>query len=168
VRGDRIYTSTRQTPLSKLLIPEFERDLAVRLARVATSFITVLLASATVHAQSGLRLPERGEPGLDPGFARGWFAPDYDRFGFATYQWRDPLGFAPSQRLQWSYAFGGRASFSMSYANGRDSDLEARPLSLYGRYWLSSDWALSAQSLSRDPGGLFRLQDLRIGVQRRF
>jgi hypothetical protein len=70
--------------------------------------------------------------------------------------------------MRWSYAFGERASLSMSYANLRDSDLEPRPLSVFGRYWLSPDWALSAESLSRDPTGLFRLQDLRIGVQRRF
>jgi hypothetical protein len=140
----------------------------MRLAKIATLCLAALLTSATVHAQSGLRLPERAEPGLDPGFARGWFAPDYDRFGFATYQWRDALGFAPSQRLRWSYALGGRASFSMSYANGRESDFEPRPLSLYGRYWLSSEWALSAESSSRDASGIFRLQDFRIGLQRRF
>jgi len=99
-----------------------------------------LLAAMSAFAQSGLRLPERGEPGLDPSFARGWLAPEYDRFGFATYQWRDPYSFA----------------------------LEPRPLSVFGRYWLSPDWALSAESASRDPTGLFRLQDFRIGVQRRF
>ena len=136
--------------------------------RLALFFIAVLLVNVA-HAQSGLRLPERGEPGLDPGFARGWFAPDYDRFGFAAHHWRDALTLAPSQRLQWSYALGARASFSMSYANNaRDSEVEPRPLSVYGRYWLSPDWALSAESLSRDPGGLLRLQDFRIGVQRRF
>ena len=71
-----------------------------------------------------------------------------------------------NQRLTWSP---GRRSFSMSYVNNaRDSEVEPRPLSLYGRYWLSPDWALSAESLSRDPGGLLRLQDFRIGVQRRF
>jgi hypothetical protein len=126
------------------------------------------LVALPAYAQSGLRLPERGEPGLDPAFARSWLAPEYDRFGFATYQWRDAVGFAPSQRMRWSYALGGRASFSMSYANGRESDLEQRPLSVFGRYWLSSDWAVSAESLSRDATGLFRLQDFRIGVQRRF
>ena len=130
--------------------------------------LTGLIACAPAFAQSGLRLPERGEPGLDPSFARGWLAPAYDRFGFAAYQWRDAYGFAPAPRVRWSYAFGERASLSMSYANLRDSDLEPRPLSLFGRYWLSPDWALSAESLSRDPTGLFRLQDFRIGVQRRF
>jgi hypothetical protein len=34
-----------------------------------------LVASASAFGQSGLRLPERGEPGLDPSFARGWLAP---------------------------------------------------------------------------------------------
>lgn len=130
--------------------------------------IASLVASASAFGQSGIRLPERGEPGLDPSFARGWLAPEYDRFGFAAYQWRDAYGFTPAPRMGWSYAFGGRASLSMSYANLRDSDFDPRPLSLFGRYWLSPDWALSAESLSRDPTGLFRLQDFRIGVQRRF
>lgn len=130
--------------------------------------IAGLIACASASGQPGLRLPERGEPGLDPSFARGWLAPEYDRFGFAAYQWRDAYGFAPGPRMRWSYTFGERASLSMSYANLRDSDFEPRPLSLFGRYWLSPDWALSAESLSLDPTGLFRLQDFRIGVQRRF
>ena len=128
-----------------------------------------LLLPLAVQAQAGLKVPERNEPGLDPTFAKGWLAPEYDRFGFAAYPWRDAYGFAPSPRLHWSYAVGQRGSFSMSVANsGRDSDLEHRPLSVYGRYWFSPDWALSAESLSRDATGLIRLQDFRIGVQRRF
>jgi hypothetical protein len=138
----------------------------IALARIC--LIAGLIGAMPAFAQSGLRLPERGEPGLDPSFARGWLAPEYDRFGFAAYQWRDAYGFAPTPRMRWSYAFGERANLSMSYANLRDSDLESRPLSVFGRYWLSPDWALSAESLSRDPTGLFRLQDFRIGVQRRF
>jgi hypothetical protein len=127
-----------------------------------------LLASAAALAQSGLRVQPRDEPGLDPAFARGWLAPQYDRFGFASQPWRDGLGFAPARRMQWSYDLGRRASFSMSYMSGRESELDARPLSLFGRYWLSSDWAVSAESMSRDAGGLLRLQDVRIGVQRSF
>ena len=123
-----------------------------------------LLSALPALAQSGLRLPERGEPGIDPGFARGWLAPQYDRFGFAAYHWRP--------RAQWSYSFSERSNLSMSLASagnaGRESELEQRPLSVFGRYWFSPDWALSAESLSRDATGLFRLQDFRIGVQRRF
>lgn len=127
-----------------------------------------LLASAAGLAQSGLRAPQRDVPGLDPAFARAWLAPQYDRFGFASQPWRDGLGFSPARRLQWSYELTRSASLSMSYMNGRESDLETRPLSLFGRYWLSSEWALSAESMSRDAGGLLRLQDVRIGVQRSF
>ena len=136
------------------------------LLRIAS--LAGLLLAMPAWAQSGLRPPERPELGLDPSFARGWLAPEYDRFGFAAYQWRDVYGFAPSPRMRWSYAFGERASFSMSLASPRDWDFDQRPLSLFGRYWLSPDWALSAESLSRDATGLFRLQDFRIGVQRRF
>ena len=139
----------------------------LRLRRLAV-LLTLFMVALPALAQSGLRLPERGEPGLDPRFARGWLAPEYDRFGFAAYQWRDAYGFAPSERMRWSYTFGQRASFSMSLANPRDSDWEPRPLSLFGRYSFSPAWALSAESMSRDATGLLRLQDFRIGVQRRF
>ena len=127
---------------------------------------TAILFTAPAWGQSGLRLPERWETGLDPRFAPGWLAPDYERFRFATYPWRDGLGFAPSQRMNWSYSFGERGSLGMSY--GREYDQDQRQMSVFGRYWLSPNWALSAESISREPGGLFRLQDLRIGVHRRF
>jgi hypothetical protein len=138
------------------------------LAVVRILATVALLAALPAWAQSGLRVSERAESGLDPSFARGWLAPEYDRFGFAAYQWRDVYGFAPGPRMRWSYAFGERADLSMSLASPREWDLEPRPLSLFGRYWFSPDWAVSAESLSRDPTGLFRLQDFRIGVQRRF
>ena len=124
-----------------------------------------LAAALPAFAQSGLRLPERGEPGLDPSFARGWLAPDYDRFGFARHQWREAAGFTPGARMNWSYSFSGRGSLGMALANGRDLEQE-RQLSVIGRYWLSPDWSLNAE-VSREPSGL-RMQDLRIGVQRRF
>jgi hypothetical protein len=131
--------------------------------------VTAALAAALpAAAQSGLRLPERAEPGLDPGFARGWLAPDFDRFGFANYHWKDAVGFAPSQRMNWSYTFSDRGSLGMSMASTRESDYEQRQLSLFGRYWFASDWAVSAETLSREPTGLLRLNDFRIGVQRRF
>lgn len=128
----------------------------------------LMISSAAAFAQSGLRIPERPEPGLDPNFAKGWLAPEYDRFGFA-YPWRDSYAAGATSRLQWSYALGQRGHLSMSLANsGRESDLDHRPLSVFGRYWIGQDWAVSAESLSRDASGLFRLQDFRIGVQRRF
>ena len=127
-----------------------------------------VLASTAALAQPGLRVPQRDQPGLDPAFARAWLAPDYDRFGFASQPWRDPWGFSAARRMHWSYELSRRASFSMSYLGGRESELDERPLSLFGRYWLTSDWALSAESSSRDASGLLRLHDLRIGVQRSF
>lgn len=127
-----------------------------------------LAASGTASAQSGLRVQQRDQPGLDPAFAGGWLLPTYDRFGFASQPWRDGLGFTPAPRQYWSYDLSRRANLGMSYRNGRDAEFEPRPLSLFGRYWLSADWALSAESMSRDAGGLLRLQDFRIGVQRRF
>lgn len=130
--------------------------------------LSVLFAALPAFGQAGLRLPERGAQGLDPSFARGWLAPEYDRFGFAAHHWRDAYGFVPNPRMQWSYSFSERGSLSMSFANLRESESEPRPVSVFGRYWFSPDWAVSAESLSRDTTGLFRLQDFRIGVQRRF
>lgn len=139
--------------------------------RTRTALLLLFLfagqAAGHAFAQSGLRLPQQGEPGLDPTFARGWLAPDYDRFGFALYTWREAVGFAPGQRMHWSYTLSDRGSLGMSMANGVYVD-EQRQVSLYGRYSLTADWALSAETLSRDASGLFRLQDFRIGVQRRF
>ena len=130
------------------------------------ALIAALAAALPALAQSGLRVPERGEPGLDPAFARGWLAPDFDRFGFASTHWKDALGFAPSQRMNWSYTFGNRHSLGLSLGGVREYEYE-RQFSLYGRYWFAQDWALSAEATSRETSGL-RLQDLRIGVQRSF
>ena len=127
--------------------------------RVRTLFLlpvalcAALAAAAPAHAQSGLRLPHRAEPGLDPAFARGWLASEYERF---------------NPRMQWSYTFGERGTLGMSLAQGWEHDQEQRQVSVFGRYWLSPDWAVSAETLSSEPSGLFRLQDFRIGVQRRF
>jgi hypothetical protein len=123
--------------------------------------VGAFLSASTAFGQSGLRPPERGEPGLDPSFARGWLAPEFDRFGFAnSYAWRP--------RSEWSTATGDRGNLGLALTNRRDAELDQRPMSVFGRYWFSQDWAVSAESLSRDTTGLFRLQDFRIGVQRRF
>ena len=134
--------------------------------RARTALLLLCFCASQALAQSGLRLPQQGEPGLDPSFARGWLAPDYDRFGFALYNWRETVGFAPGQRMNWSYTLNDRSSLGMSMGN--NYYLDERQLSLYGRYSLTADWALSAETLGRDASGLFRLQDFRIGVQRRF
>ena len=135
--------------------------------KARTALLLAFLFGGQAFAQSGLRLPTTGEPGLDPTYARGWLAPDYDRFGTALHNWREAVGFAPGQRMQWTYTLSDRSSPSMAMQNSRELE-DQRQLSLYGRYSLTQDWALSAESLSRDPSGLLRLQDFRIGVQRRF
>ena len=125
-----------------------------------------LSAAVPALAQS-LRVPERGELGLDPAFARGWLAPDFDRFGFARYQWRDPIGLTPSERMNLSYNFGERGSLGMSMGAVRELEYE-RQLSLFGRYWFAPEWAFSAQMLTRESSGLLRPNDFRVGVQRSF
>ncbi|MGH8518981.1 MAG: hypothetical protein ACREUE_16150 [Panacagrimonas sp.] len=135
--------------------------------RARTALLLVFLYASQAAAQSGLRLPSHDEPGLDPTFARGWLAPDYDRFGTALHNWREAVGFAPGQRMQWSYTLNDRGSLGMAMANSRELE-DQRQLSLYGRYSLNPDWALGVETLSRDATGLFLLRDFRIGVQRRF
>jgi hypothetical protein len=129
--------------------------------------LVVLFLAGPALAQSGLRLPQHGEPGLDPTLARGWLAPDYDRFGSALHNWREAVGFAPGQRMHLSYSLSERGSLGVWMGNGYYLD-DSRQYSLYGRYSLTPEWALSAETLGRDAAGLFRLQDFRIGVQRRF
>jgi hypothetical protein len=134
--------------------------------RARTALLLIFLYASQAGAQSGLRLPSHDEPGLDPTFARGWLAPDYDRYGTALHNWREAVGFAPGQRMQWTYTLSDRSSMGMAMGNSRE--LEDRQLSLYGRYSLNPDWALGVETLSRDATGLFLLRDFRIGVQRRF
>src|SRR5262249_10289294 len=129
-------------------------------------FCVALAATAPALAQGGLRLPDRGEQGLDPAFARGWLAPDYDTFGFARYQWRGASGSAPGSRMNGAYS-SGRGTLGMGVQNGRDALDQTQQFSLFGRYSLTQDWALSAE-MWRDPAGGLKPQDLRIGVQRRF
>jgi hypothetical protein len=135
-------------------------------SRIARRLVLGLALAAALPAlaQSGLRVPQRAEPGLDPAFARGWLAPDFDRFGFASSQ--DAAGFLPSHRMNWSYTFGNRHSLGLSLGGVREYEYE-RQVSLYGRYWFAPEWALSAEAISREGSGL-RQQDLRIGVQRSF
>ena len=132
-----------------------------------TALLALLLFAGPALGQSGLRLPQQGEPGLDPTFARGWLAPDFDRYGFALNHWRETVGFAPGQRMNWSYTLNERSMLGMGMGNNYYYD-DQRQLSVYGRYSLTPDWALSAETLSRDPAGLLQLRDFRIGVQRRF
>jgi hypothetical protein len=128
----------------------------------------LLLVAVPALAQSGLRVPQHAEPGLDPTFARGWLAPDFDRYGFALNHWRETVGFAPGQRMNWSYTLNERSMLGMWMGNNGYYLDDQRQMSLYGRYSLTPDWALSAETLSRDASGLFQLRDFRIGVQRRF
>ncbi|HSA89426.1 MAG TPA: hypothetical protein VLF42_05940 [Burkholderiales bacterium] len=133
--------------------------------KVRTVLLLLSFFAGQAAAQSGLRLPQQGEPGLDPAQARGWLAPDYDHFGFALNNWREAVGFGPGQRMQLTYSLNERSALGWGMGN----DLEEQRLySFYGRYSLTQDWALSAETLGRDATGLFRLQDIRIGVQRRF
>jgi hypothetical protein len=153
--------------------PTNPEDRAVQLKPFAILLALLPLLAAGAALGQSLRIPERGESGLDPAFARGLLAPDQDRYGYGQFHWRDSIGFSASQRMQWAYALGQRTSLGMSLASGRDFDsaaagLESRQYGLFGRYWFGTDWSFSAEAVSREPGSVLRFQDFRIGVQRQF
>jgi hypothetical protein len=122
-------------------------------------------ASSAAIAQDGLRFPSRPGAGIDPTFAPGWLSPQ-SSFADARF------GFAQTQRRLWSYSLSERSSLGLSYSGLRDLEPTAFPVErqygLFGRYSLAPDWSLSAETLSREPGNLLRLQDLRIGIRRQF
>jgi hypothetical protein len=133
----------------------------------------LLAAAGAASAQEGLRPNGRLGSGIDPAFAPGWLSSTHDRFGYAQYQWRDAIGFAPSRRLQWAYSFSERGSLGMSYIGPRYPDPLAafgpeRQYGLFGNYALSNNWSVNAQAVSPEPGGVLRLNDLRIGLRRQF
>ncbi|HYD58109.1 MAG TPA: hypothetical protein VEB41_14500 [Burkholderiales bacterium] len=138
------------------------------------ALLALLSISLTLpaSAQDGLRVPAAGL-GIDPSLASGWFSPDYDRLGFAPNNWRAAAGFAPAARVQWTYPLG-QYSLGMSMASGRDYESapifgsESRQYGLVGRYWISSDWSVNAEAVSREASTVFRLQDFRIGLRRQF
>ena len=136
---------------------------------------SMLATALPALGEEGLKLPTRSEPGLDPSFAAGWLNPGRDRAGFERFHWRDAIGFAPTQRMQWSYAIGRNSSLGMSVVNGRDFDAspiygaETRQYSLFGRYSLAQDWSLNAEtSVSRDPINSLLRQEFRLGLRRQF
>ncbi len=139
------------------------------------AFCSALAAALPALGQDGLKVPSRGEPGLDPAFAAGWLNPWRDRVGFERFHWRDAIGFAPTQRMQWSYNVSQNGSLGMSVVNGRDFDaapgygVETRQYSLFGRYSLAQDWSLNAEtSVSRDPINSLLRQEFRFGLRRQF
>lgn len=151
--------------------------------RTLTSLLLVPLWAAAIAlpalAQDGLRIDGRSAgAGIDPSLAAGWLSPRFDqfndRFGFARYHWRDAIGFAPTRRMHWSYDFSERGSLGMSVSSGRDFlaepvyGTEVRQYGLVGRYSLAPDWSVSAETVGREPGMVFRLNDLRIGLRRQF
>jgi YaiO family outer membrane protein len=83
-----------------------------------------------------------------------------------------------AQRMQLNYLYGERNTIGLAYTTGRDIDNlamvpglgigDARDLTLSGRHWLSTNWALTYDLLSHEQGTLARRQGLRLGVSRSF
>jgi hypothetical protein len=138
----------------------------------ALLFVALLGLALPALSDEGLRVPARADgSGIDPSFAAGWLSPQRS---FAPHHWRDAVGFAPTTKAQWSYSFAPHTSLGLSMASGRDFDTapifgaEARQYGFFGRYSLASDWSVSAETMSREPNSLFRLQDFRVGLRRQF
>lgn len=146
----------------------------MRLRSLALVVGASLAIAAPALSQDGLRLPSRpAGSGLDTSFAPAWFGSVSERAGFAPNHWRDAIGFAAAAKLRWSYPVG-HYSLGMSLASGRDYEAapifgaETRQYGLHGRYWLSHEWSVDAETVSREPGSVLRLQDFRIGLRRAF
>jgi hypothetical protein len=138
------------------------------------ALLCVAAVSGMAFGQDGLKVPVRGEPGLDPSLATGWLSPERDRLG-SRYYWRDAAGFSEGQRMQWSYNLGRNYSLGMSVASGRDFDsspiygAETRQYGLFGRYSLAPDWSLIGEATSsRDPVNSLTRQEFRFGLRRQF
>lgn len=92
----------------------------------------------------------------------------------------DTLGNGSAHRFQLSYLYGDRNTIGLSYTTGRDVDnlnlplglpmgaslADVRDLSLSGRHWLSTNWALTYDLQTLD--SVYRRQGLRLGVSRSF
>jgi YaiO family outer membrane protein len=83
-----------------------------------------------------------------------------------------------AHRVQLNYLYGDRNTVGLSYTTGRDIESlalpvglglsDARDLTLSGRHWLSTNWALTYDLLSHEQANLNRRQGLRLGVSRSF
>ena len=101
------------------------------------------------------------------------------RGGYTMYSSRaDGSGLGSAHRFQLSYAYGDRNSVGLAYRVGRDVEnpaltlgmplADVRDWSLYGRHWLSPNWALTYDVLTQEHAYLNRRQGLRLGVSRSF
>lgn len=83
-----------------------------------------------------------------------------------------------AHRWQVNYFYGERNTVGLAYTMGRDIENlvvplglplnDARDLTLSGRHWLSTNWALTYDLLSHEQGSFFKRQGLRLGVSRSF
>ena len=83
-----------------------------------------------------------------------------------------------AHRFQVNYFYGDRNTVGLAYTTGRDIENlglsagllpgDARDLTVSGRHWLSTNWALTYDLLSHEQGSLYRRQGLRLGVSRSF
>ena len=105
------------------------------------------------------------------------------RGGYTLYSHRnDLIGAGAAHRFQFSYAYGDRNTVGLAYTTGRDIDnlnlpvgvplgaspADVRDLSLSGRHWLSTNWALTYDVQTQTQESALRRQGLRLGVSRSF
>jgi YaiO family outer membrane protein len=87
-------------------------------------------------------------------------------------------GSASAHRFAFSYYYTDFSSVTLAYTTGREVEnvgpptgiisTDVRDVSLYGRHWLSRDWALTYGVHWHEQGHLYTRQGVRIGVRRAF
>jgi len=87
-------------------------------------------------------------------------------------------GSAPAHRFSLSYYYTDFSNLTLSYTTGREVEnvgpptgivtTDVRDVSLYGRHWLSRDWALTYDVHWHEQGDLYTRYCARIGLRRAF
>lgn len=85
---------------------------------------------------------------------------------------------AESHRLQLTHFYGERSSVGIAYTFGREVEnvgppvgiltSDIRDLTINGRHWLTTDWALTWDLVAHEQGTLYRREGFRLGLRYRF
>jgi YaiO family outer membrane protein len=85
---------------------------------------------------------------------------------------------AESHRFQLAHYYGERSSIGIAYTFGREVEnvgppvgiltSDIRDITINGRHWLTTDWALTWDVVAHEQGTLYRREGVRLGLRYRF